>query len=223
MNKIIPWNKGLTKETDEKVKRNAKHVGISIKNLFKKRKMKIWNKGLTKFTDIRVKKLSGKNSSNKRKEVKKKISIAKLNHKVTKKTRKKIRESVIKFQIKNPKILEKFIRSGKKSKSKYKTKQGFLVRSKAEQKISNWFYNNKIKCFYEPMFLYINNKHIFVPDFYLPEYHLFIEYYGNFRNFGNKRINIKKKIYKQYKINVLNIENTPYQKINKFLTKKWKG
>lgn len=46
------WNKGLTKETSEKVKNNSE----KIKNTFNNRD--VWNKGLTKETDERVKNIS---------------------------------------------------------------------------------------------------------------------------------------------------------------------
>ena len=63
----IPWNKGLTKETDERVKKQSKtHKGFrhtnKVKELIgKKGKGRIpWNKGLTKETDKRVAEYSKK-------------------------------------------------------------------------------------------------------------------------------------------------------------------
>lgn len=50
----IPWNKGLTKETDTRVKENAK----SVSNTYKSGKSLIWCTGKTKYTDLRIKKLS---------------------------------------------------------------------------------------------------------------------------------------------------------------------
>lgn len=48
------WNEGLTKETDERVRANAK----SIEQGFTSGKHQIWNKGLTKETDERVRGLA---------------------------------------------------------------------------------------------------------------------------------------------------------------------
>lgn len=48
---MIPWNVGLTKETDERVK---KYVDTRVKS-YKEGKFKSWNKDLTKETDERVK------------------------------------------------------------------------------------------------------------------------------------------------------------------------
>jgi hypothetical protein len=50
----IPWNKSLTKETDERIRKYGKKESkTSIEN-FANGKTKIWNKGLTKNTDVRV-------------------------------------------------------------------------------------------------------------------------------------------------------------------------
>lgn len=52
----VPWNKGLTKDTDERVAKNAK----SISDSYSSGKSKSWCKGLTKETDDRLAKLSKK-------------------------------------------------------------------------------------------------------------------------------------------------------------------
>jgi hypothetical protein len=45
----VPWNKGLTKYTDDRMLEMAKHVSISCKGRIP------WNKGLTKEIDSRIK------------------------------------------------------------------------------------------------------------------------------------------------------------------------
>lgn len=52
------WNKGLTKETDERVKRN----GESISNCYKTGKITNWCQGLNKDNDDRIKALAEKSS-----------------------------------------------------------------------------------------------------------------------------------------------------------------
>ena len=52
------WNKGLTKETDERVKRN----GESISNGYKTGKITNWCQGLNKDNDDRIKSLAEKSS-----------------------------------------------------------------------------------------------------------------------------------------------------------------
>lgn len=52
------------------------------------------------------------------------------------------------------------------------TIKGEFVRSKGEKRIADWLYSNNIKYKYEPK---LSN---FVPDFFLPDYRMVIEYYG---------------------------------------------
>lgn len=60
------WNKGLTKETDERVRKN----GESVSNSYKTGKSISWCSGLTKETDERIKKYSKKISNTINKKVK---------------------------------------------------------------------------------------------------------------------------------------------------------
>lgn len=54
--KFIPWNKGLTKEIDIRIKNQAE----KISNSYKEGKIKIWCDGLTKENDKRLLKMSNK-------------------------------------------------------------------------------------------------------------------------------------------------------------------
>jgi len=58
------WNRGLTKETDERVRRQAKQKSKTFKALYKSGKV-VWNKGLTKYTDERVRKIGETGSKTK--------------------------------------------------------------------------------------------------------------------------------------------------------------
>ena len=51
----IPWNKGLTKEIDERVKRNAENMQATKVRLSEEGLLPSWNRGLTKEMDERVK------------------------------------------------------------------------------------------------------------------------------------------------------------------------
>ena len=55
MNYNPPWNKGLTRETDERVRRGTE----------KFRTLPVWNKGLTKEIDVRIRKYGEKNKGRK--------------------------------------------------------------------------------------------------------------------------------------------------------------
>lgn len=52
------------------------------------------------------------------------------------------------------------------------TIKGEFVRSKGEKRIADWLYSNNINYSYEP------KLSRFVPDFFLPEHGIVIEYYG---------------------------------------------
>ncbi|MCI9407656.1 MAG: hypothetical protein HFK06_04800 [Clostridia bacterium] len=58
---------------------------------------------------------------------------------------------------------------------KYKCADGRKVRSRAEAMISDWLFNNKIRSVYEETIYYDGEKTLH-PDFYLPDYGLYIEY-----------------------------------------------
>ena len=64
-NHNIAWNRGLTKETDERINKYAKSISISRKKGFDNGKIKIWSKGLTKETDERLRKNSEKQKGEK--------------------------------------------------------------------------------------------------------------------------------------------------------------
>jgi len=60
---------------------------------------------------------------------------------------------------------------------KIRTKDGNFVQSHGEKKISEWLANNKIKYRYDERYRIIDGYAI-RPDFYLPEFDVYIEYWG---------------------------------------------
>ena len=140
----------------------------------------------------------GINNVSYRLDIRKKISEKLTGRHLSKQCKKKKSIFMTNLYKNNPKILQKFLDAGKKHIPKYKTKQGFLVRSKNELYIANWLYEKNIKCEYENK-LWIKNR-LFIPDFYLPKYDIYIECFGNYRGLAIKRINFKKKIYRKNSI-----------------------
>ena len=61
---------------------------------------------------------------------------------------------------------------------KLKCLDGDIVKSKAEREIDNFFFNNKIWHIYEYSYRHPITHELSRPDFYLPNYNLFIEYFG---------------------------------------------
>ena len=75
---------------------------------------------------------------------------------------------------------------------------GRKVRSRAEALISNFFYNNKIRSVYEKTIYYTNEKgedKTLHPDFYLPDYDIYIEYNEIKKKSYLKNKEFTKKIY----------------------------
>lgn len=133
------------------------------------------------------------------------------------KLRKKIDISVTKWYKEHPNIAKRNIRrlkqyflshrkeyqnkfeNGKNNpfKPHIKTRLG-LVRSKPEAEIANFLKKNNISAGYESKTLILDG-YVCVPDFYLPEYKTYIEYYGGYPSSRNKKI-LKNKLYKKHKI-----------------------
>lgn len=82
----------------------------------------------------------------------------------------------------------------KKFPTKYRCDDGHYVRSKAEIQIDNYLYNNKFLHVYEKLYTdsFGNN---YYPDFYLPQFNLFIEYFGRNDEKYNNKVKLKKHIY----------------------------
>ena len=156
------WNKGLTKETDERVRRN----GESISNLYKSGKIKNWCDGLTKDTDKRLLKMS-----------------------------EKISDTVLE-NVKNDNWHNSF---GKSKIVKYK---GIKFHGNWEVEFAKFLDTHNIEWERNTQkfeYSFENKTHHYTPDFYLPEFDLFIEIKGyptqrdfcKWNDFPNdKRLNI---------------------------------
>ena len=63
---------------------------------------------------------------------------------------------------------------------RYKCEDGDIVRSKGEREIDNFLYRNNIDHQYETFYKHPVRNKITRPDFYLPKYNLYIEYFGRY-------------------------------------------
>ena len=66
----------------------------------------------------------------------------------------------------------------KQRSTEFRCDDGHYVRSKNEQLIDNWLYKHNICHAYEPLFIDNRNGEKYHPDFYIPQYKLFIEMWG---------------------------------------------
>ena len=103
--------------------------------------------------------------------------------------------------IKNPEKFKKFIKYGNNPASpRFKTRQGFKVRSRGEQQVADFLFKNKISSQYESKTLIFKEEgQICVPDFYLPQYKIYVEFYGGHPKAWKKKV-LKNKLYKKHKI-----------------------
>lgn len=66
--------------------------------------------------------------------------------------------------------------------SPYRCDDGDWVRSKAEREIDNFFYRHRIWHIIEEIYYKKNSDVKYYPDFYLPDYNLYLEYFGGTDN-----------------------------------------
>lgn len=134
--------------------------------------------------------------------------------------RKQRSEQVKQFFIKHPEKFKKFLSYGKNSSHIHlKTKQGYMVRSKGEKTIADFLHNNKIKSSYEQYtLLFPKEGQLCTPDFHLPKYKCFIEYYGGHPKSWKKKV-MKNKLYKKHKIPCIFITPTELRNLNYYLFK----
>jgi len=137
--------------------------------------------------------------------------------------RKRHSKRIRQFFINNPEAFREFMKHGKNPlKPHLKTSQGFIVRSKGEKQIANFLEKNKIPSLYESIILPITtppfNGNICTPDFYIPQWNIFIEFYGGYPAAWKKKV-LKNKLYKAHKIPVLAITPAELEDMDYFLMK----
>lgn len=131
------------------------------------------------------------------KEIDKKVTAWWREHPNIRKERsKELRE----FFISHPEEFKKKFMNGKNNPfmPHIKTKQGFKVRSLGEKKIADFLFEKGIECSYESENLILDGWPC-VPDFYLEDYDVYIEYYGGFPGSWKKKV-LKNRLYRKHEI-----------------------
>lgn len=118
----------------------------------------------------------------------------------------------------HPDALKALLSYGKKSAEHYlKTKQKFKVKSRGEKTIADFLWLKKVLCLYESLPLMFKET-ICIPDFYLPTFNLFIEFYGGHPRAWKKKVK-KNKLYKKYKIPCIFITPAELNNLDYYLLK----
>ena len=79
-----------------------------------------------------------------------------------------------------------------------KTLSKYMVRSEGERDIADFLFSIKIAFLYEEKPLYLPES-VYIPDFWLPEYNCFIEFFGQYPRAQKTKLE-KYKLYRKYKI-----------------------
>lgn len=137
------------------------------KNIWKQGKNKPWNKGLTKNTDLRIKKL-GKNISLKLKNNPFPNQGRGKNEEIELLRRKKISDARLKYLENNNSHCKWFeFNNGKRN---------IKVQGTWEKRFAEYLIKNNIQ--WERHKVFYNKSRTYTPDFYLPEYNLYVEVKG---------------------------------------------
>ncbi len=125
--------------------------------------------------------------------------------------------------VSNPEKFKKFIKYGNNLASpRFKTRQGFKVRSKGEQAIANFLHDNNISSQYESKTLIFKTEgQICVPDFYLPSFKVYIEFYGGHPKAWKKKV-LKNHLYKAHNIPCIFITPGELRNLGKYLIRELK-
>lgn len=93
------------------------------------------------------------------------------------------------------------------------------VRSNYEKQCAEYLYQNNIEFQYEPLMLLSGKQ--FRPDFYLPEYNLFVEICGyNHMPYYRDRIALKRQIYDKHKMSAAFVHYDGKGSLEKLLREK---
>jgi hypothetical protein len=88
---------------------------------------------------------------------------------------------------------------------------GHSVRSKGELIIDNFLYVWGLKHIYEKKI--VTRDDVILPDWYLPEYNLFIEYWGYSGERYENRKREKLRFYRKARLDVISVENHMFNDI----------
>ena len=128
-----------------------------------------------------------------------------------------------KLFIEHPEKFKKFIQYGNNpNRPRFRTKQKFVVKSRGEQTIANFLHDNNLVAQYEAKTLIFKKEGmICIPDFYLPSYKIYIEYYGGYPEAWKKKV-MKNHLYKRYKIPCIFITPAELRELNYYLLRELK-
>jgi hypothetical protein len=178
---------------------------IAVKKLIQEGKFRIWNKGKHLSAEhkrkLRLSNLKAYENMALRGRIDRQITRWWREHPNIRRINS---EKMKKELARHPDALRKFMENRKNPfAARIKTKNGLKVRSKGEKEIADFLFENKIKVFYEAKPLILDGNPC-VPDFWLPKFKCYIEFYGGYPGAWKKKV-LKNKLYRKNKIPVISI------------------
>jgi len=209
------WNKGLTKETDERVKKSGEKVSAARQKV----KYPAWNKGLTKDTDDRMKVCAENAKANRVYE----LGLIPWNKGLTKETN----ETVALVASKVSKTRKEGFKSGRlkapdvigrsQGRSGYRSDLGHFVRSSWEANFARLMVFLGVEYRYEYKVFIFSDDDTYRPDFYLPHLNSWVEIKGHWFEEAIKKVEFFHREYPEEKLDI--IERTPYIKLQRKFAK----
>ena len=113
----------------------------------------------------------------------------------------------------------KLFKKQKIKQTRYKSDSGYIVKSRAELIIANWLFYRGIDFIYEKK---TPTKERVISDFYLTHSNIYIEFWGLETPQYLKRKSKKIKIYKKYRLKLIQMDDGSLHDLNAFFAKEFK-
>ena len=113
----------------------------------------------------------------------------------------------------------KLFKKQKITQTRYKSDSGYIVKSRAELIIANWLFYRGIDFIYEKK---TPTKERVISDFYLTHSNIYIEFWGLETPQYLKRKSKKIKIYKKYRLKLIQMDDCSLHDLNAFFAKEFK-
>ena len=113
----------------------------------------------------------------------------------------------------------KLFKKQKIKQTRYKSDSGYTVKSRAELIIANWLFYRGIDFIYEKK---TPTKERVISDFYLTHSNIYIEFWGLETPQYLKRKSKKIKIYKKYRLKLIQMDDGSLHDLNAFFAKEFK-
>ena len=113
----------------------------------------------------------------------------------------------------------KLFKKQKIKQTRYKSDSGYIVKSRAELIIANWLFYRGIDFIYEKK---TPTKERVISDFYLTHSNIYIEFWGLETPQYLKRKSKKIKIYKKYRLKLIQMDDCSLHDLNAYFAKEFK-